>query len=154
MSTRYRLCVRIGYLALSGLLLLHAGCASLISNAANGLADNLSAAVTNQNDPETVRDGAPAYMLLLDSLLEGNPDDPALLAAAANLYASYGAVFADHPGRAARLTTRTRHYAEKAICISYPQSCDWNRATYEMYEATLLRLNKTHGEAVYAYSVA
>ncbi len=155
MRTRYGLGVRVGPLALCGLyLLLHAGCASLISNAANGLADNLSAAVTNQNDPETVRDGAPAYMLLLDSLLEGSPDDLALLAAAANLYASYGAVFADAPDRAARLTARARHYAEKALCLSYSRSCDWNGATYEAYEATLPDLKKKHGEAVYAYSVA
>ncbi|ETX07821.1 MAG: hypothetical protein ETSY2_08975 [Candidatus Entotheonella gemina] len=154
MSIRYRLCVRAAQLALSGLLLLHAGCASLISNAASGFADHLSAAVTNQNDPETVRDGAPAYMLLLDSLLEGDPGDPALLAAAANLYASYGAVFADDPNRSARLTERARHYAEKALCISYARSCEWNGATYEAYEVTLAHLKHKHGEAVYAYGVA
>ena len=43
------------------------------------MADNLSVAVLNQNDPETVRDGAPAYLLLLDSFLEGSPDDPDLI---------------------------------------------------------------------------
>ena len=64
-------------------LLQAAGCASLISNAASNFADNLGAAVANQNDPQTVKDGAPAYLLLLDSLIEGNPDDPAMLAAAA-----------------------------------------------------------------------
>ncbi len=154
MSIRYRLCLRTGQLVLSGLLLLHAGCASLVSNAANRFADHLSAAVTNQNDPETVRDGAPAYMLLLDSLLEGNPDDPALLAAAASLYASYGAVFTNEPDRASRLTQRARHDAEKALCISYPRSCDWNGATYEAYEATLTHLKNKHGDVVYAYSVA
>ena len=68
-----------------GACLLLSGCASLMSSAASGLADNLSAAVLNQNDPETVRDGAPAYLLLLDSFLEGSPDDPALLEAAAKL---------------------------------------------------------------------
>jgi hypothetical protein len=70
------------------------GCASLISNAASGLADNLSSAILNQDDPETVRAGMPSYMLLMDSFVEGSPDDPAMLGAAANLYASYGAVFA------------------------------------------------------------
>ncbi len=154
MSIPYRLCLRVVQLALIGLLGLHTGCASLISNAASGLADQLSAAVTNQSDPETVRDGAPAYMLLLDGLLEGNPDDPKLLAAAASLYASYGAVFADNPNRAARLTERARHYAERALCISYAQSCQWNGATYEAYEATLAALKNKHSNTVYAYSVA
>lgn len=154
MSTRYRLCMRAGQLALCGVLLLQAACASLISNATNRFADHLSAAVTNQNDPETVRDGAPAYMLLLDSLLEGSPDDSDLLAAAANLYASYGAVFANDLERASRLTKRARHYAEKALCISYPRSCEWNGATYETFEATLPHLKSKHSDVVYAYSVA
>ena len=85
-----------------------AGCASLVSNAASGFADSLSLAILNQDDPETVRAAVPSYMVLLDSLVEGNPDDPAILGAAATLYASYGAVFADEPARAKRLTRRAR----------------------------------------------
>lgn len=131
-----------------------AGCASLISNAASDFADNLSAAVVNQNDPETVRDGAPAYMLLLDSLLEGSPDDPALLSAAAGLYASYGAVFADDPARAARLTERALDYADRAICLSYAPSCEWNSVTYDVFQASLAGLKARHADVVYAYGVA
>lgn len=126
----------------------------MMSSAASGLADNLSAAVLNQNDPETVRDGAPAYMLLLDSFLQDNPDDPALLTAAANLYASYGAVFADDPERAARLTDRARHYATRAICISYSEACEWPDMTFERFDATLAGFTPGHAEVVYSYSVA
>ncbi len=53
-----------------------AGCSALISKATSGLASNLSAAILNQDDPETVRDGAPAYLLMLDSFIEGSPKDP------------------------------------------------------------------------------
>lgn len=130
------------------------GCASLMSSAAGGLADNLSSAVLNQSDPETVRDGAPAYMLLLDSFLEGNPDDPELLAAAANLYASYGAVFADEPARAARLTDRARDYGRRAACERYRPACQWSKMEYEQFEATLAGLEPRHAEAVYSYAVA
>lgn len=130
------------------------GCASLMSSAAGGLADNLSSAVLNQSDPETVRDGAPAYMLLLDSFLEGSPDDPELLAAAANLYASYGAVFADDPGRAARLTDRARRYGRQAVCETYRPACEWPSMDYGQFEATLGGLASKHAEAVYSYAVA
>ncbi len=75
--------------------MLLSGCAALMTSAASGLANDLSAAMLNQNDPEIVRDGAPAYMLLLDSMLESSPDDPDLLIAAAKMYATYGAVFAE-----------------------------------------------------------
>ncbi len=131
-----------------------AGCATVISSAASNFADNLSAAVLNQDDPEIVRDGAPAYLLLLDSMLEGNPDDPALLAAAANLYASYGAVFAVDPERARILTSRGRTYGIKSLCKSYAGSCKWKGMPFEQYEQSLAGLRKRQAVQVYAYSVS
>ncbi len=135
-------------------LALSTGCASLMSSAASGLADNLAMAVLNQNDPETVRDGAPAYLLLLDSFLEGNPNDPELLAAAANLYAAYGSIFADEPERAARLTERARLYGTRAICEGFRQSCGWQEMNFEQFEATLTDLEPRHAELVYSYAVS
>ena len=134
--------------------LLNTGCASLMSSAASGMADNLSKAIQNQNDPETVRAGAPAYMLLLDSFLEGSPDDPALLSATANLYASYGAVFAGDPERSKRLTEKARGDGFHAMCVSYKPSCDWRDITYNEYAATLPGLSKKHADVVYAYAFA
>ena len=134
--------------------LLNAGCASLISNVASGLADNLSLAIKNQNDPETVRDGAPAYLLLLDSFLEGSPDDPALNAAAATLYATYGAVFADDPDRAQRLTARATRYSSIAMCESYSPSCDWPGMQFEEFSATLAGLREKHEDSVLAHGIA
>ncbi len=125
-----------------------------MSSAAGGLADNLQAAVLNQNDPETVRDGAPAYMLLLDSFLQDNPDDPELLGAAANLYASYGAVFADDPARAARLTERARDYAARAICLSYDAACGWPDMPFDAFAASLPGLSSKHVDAAYSYAMA
>jgi len=154
MSTIFRHLQLVAAAGLVGSALFTAGCASLVSNAASDFADDLSAAVVNQVDPQTVRDGAPAYMLLLDSLIEGNPDDPAILAAAANLYASYGAVFAEEPARAAVLTERGRDYASRAMCESYQAACNWDGATFEAYEETLVGLQEKHADVVYAYSLA
>ncbi len=139
-------------LALSSVLL--GGCASLMSSAANGLADNLSAAILNQDDPETVRAGAPSYMLLLDSFLEGDPDNPDLLSAAATLYASYGAVFADDPARAQRLTARARNYAQEAMCESYAPSCGWPDANYDEFVATLHGVTARQSDYLYTYGFA
>ncbi len=125
-----------------------------MSSAAGGMADNLSAAILNQNDPQTVRDGAPAYLLLLDSFLEGDPDDPALLGAAARLYASYGTVFADEPARARRLTARARRYGSRALCESWQPACGWPDMTFPEFEQTLGRLAPRHAEPLYSYAVA
>lgn len=144
-----------GYTLLAACLpFLGAGCASLMSSAAGGMADNLSAAVLNQNDPQTVRDGAPAYLLLLDSFLEGDPDDPALLGAAARLYASYGTVFADDPERARRLTERARGYGSRALCESWEPSCGWPEMAFPEFERTLAGLAPRHAGALYSYAVA
>jgi hypothetical protein len=141
-------------IALAGVLMGCSGCATVVSNAASNFADNLSAAVVNQNDPETVRDGAPAYLLLLDSLIEGSPDDPAILSAAAGLYASYGAVFAEDPERAKRLTERAHGYGFKAMCLSFKPACDWPDLSFEDYEATLPDLREKHADIVYSYGLA
>lgn len=145
---------RVSQIIAISILVLNAGCASLMSSAASGLAEDLSAAVLNQNDPETVRDGAPAYLLLMDSFLEGSPDDPALLSAAANLYATYGSVFADNPERAARLTERARNYSTKALCESFKPSCSWQGMQFEEYEATLDGLTKRHADVVFSHGLA
>jgi len=145
---------RSGVLVFATLSLLISGCASLMSSAASGLADNLSAAVLNQNDPETVRDGAPAYLLLLDSFLEGSPEDPALLSAAASLYATYGTVFADDPERASRLTARARDYSTKALCNSYRPSCAWSGMLFEDYQQTLDGLSSKHADVVFSHGLA
>ena len=92
------------------------GCAALMASATNGLAQSLGSAILNQDDPETVRDGAPAFLLMLDSFVESTPGDTATLIAAAELYAAYGTVFVDDPARARRLTTRSRTW----VCWAVP----------------------------------
>ena len=130
------------------------GCASMMSSAASGLADNLSSAIRNQDDPETVRLGAPSYLLLLDSFIEGDPDNPQLLAAAAMLYASYGAVFAEDELRARRLTARGRGYAESAMCGRYRPACSWPHDTYDEFVASLDGIDRKQADTVYAYGLA
>lgn len=130
------------------------GCTIFVSSAATGLADNLSEAILNQDDPELVRAGAPSYLLLLDSFVAGSPDDPDILAAAATLYATYGAVFANEGVRASRLTTRARRYALKAMCESYSPACGWPDATYDEFVATLGGIRPKKAELLFTYGFA
>jgi hypothetical protein len=144
--------LNVAGLLVAGLLL--GGCTIIVSSAASGFADNLSAAILNQDDPELVRAGAPSYLLLLDSFVEGNPDDPAILAAGATLYATYGAVFAEDHVRASRLTTRARRYALTAMCETYQPSCDWPQAGFDEFVASLDGIPPKHAELLYTYGFA
>ena len=123
-------------------LSLATGCASLVSNATSGMAENLGKAILNQDDPETVRDGAPAYLLMMDSFVEGSPADAAMLSAAAELYAAYGIVFVDDAERARRLTARSLKYSRQAMCAVNEASCDIWEKPFDAFETGLDAVRK------------
>ncbi|MGI9222629.1 MAG: TRAP transporter TatT component family protein [Woeseiaceae bacterium] len=131
-----------------------AGCSYFISNAASSFGENLTSAIMNQDDPELVRAGMPSYILLLDSFLQGEEDNPAILDSAATMYASYGAVFANEPARAKRLTMRARDYAEKAMCQAYRDSCDWRGMPYDEFITSLGGVAADNADALYTYGFA
>ncbi|GIX36465.1 MAG: hypothetical protein KatS3mg126_2244 [Lysobacteraceae bacterium] len=100
-------------LALFALSLL-CGCAGMLRDLGSGL----EAGLRNHDDPATVAAGLPAYLLLLDGLVEERPDDPGRLALAASLYATYAGSFAGGDReRAARLAARSLGYARRLACL-------------------------------------
>ena len=135
-------------------LMLLSGCASLVSSAASDFADNVTDAMLNQVDPETAKAALPTFIVLLDSLLESDADNPEILSAGALMYATYGGVFAEEPRRASRLTQRAREYAGQAMCLSYEPACSWPDATYDEFVATLDGIDAGDAEYLYTYGVA
>jgi len=145
---------RSSVLLLIAASLLMGGCASMVSNAATSFGDNLSSSILNQDDPELVRAGMPAYILLLDSFLQGEEDNPAILASAATMYASYGAVFANDEARAAKLTARGRDYADDALCQKIEESCTWRNISYDAFAASLANVDEKHADLIFTYGFA
>jgi hypothetical protein len=131
-----------------------AGCASIMSSATSGLAASLSSAILNQDDPETVRDGAPAYLLMLDSFVQESPDDPAMLGAAAELYAAYGNIFVDDPERARRLTARGRNYGQQALCAAARNTCGIWGLPFDRFTAGLGKTVKADVQALYTVGLS
>ncbi len=70
-----------------------------------------------QSDLRTIREGTPAYLMLLDGMVEAWPDNPPLLIAAAQGYASYASVFFEDQDRdyAILLSAKGRRYALRAL---------------------------------------
>ena len=125
-----------------------------MQSATNGMAANLSAAIMNQDDPETVRDGAPAYLLMLDSFIEGSPNDAAMLAAAAELYAAYGVIFVQDAQRAARLTSRALSYARQSLCASNKSACGIHELSFKEFESALGKLDKKDSASLFTFGLA
>ena len=137
-------------LALSAL----AGCASFAASATSGLANNLSGAILNQDDPETVQAGAPAYLLLIDSLIDGDPQNENLLLSGSKLYGAYASAFIKEPERAKRLTHKARGYSDRALCVRSARLCNLLERPYDDFLAAISTLNKGDVPVLYASGVA
>ena len=75
----------------SGCVLVRKGAAKIVSP----MAMELSEGFMHQNDVDLVREGAPAFLLMLDALAEAHPDKPAVLIAAAEAQMAYAMGFVD-----------------------------------------------------------
>ena len=130
------------------------GCASMVSTATARMAQNLSAAVLDQDDLETVRQGAPAYLLLVDSLIADDPQASSLLQAGARLYVAYAAAFVTDPDRARRLTRRAVEYANRALCVELPPACAPGARTVDGFGAALAGANAAQVPSLYTWGIA
>jgi hypothetical protein len=119
------------------------GCSYLLSSATGSLTDELSAAILAHDDPATVRDGAPAYLIAVDGLIEGDPENEGLLLAGARLYGAYAGAFVDEPERANRLALRARGYAERALCERDRPLCE---AVWGSFDDFTNLLAETHSD--------
>ncbi len=142
--------LRLGFILILCMAL--AGCASMISSATRGLADNLSQAILNQNDPQTVRDGAPAYLIMIDSLVAGDQDNVDMLRAAARLYGSYASAFVDDEERAALLASKSLDYARRALCLELEYLCPAMTVKLEDLQAELARVKQGGQPVLYDFA--
>ncbi|HSH69709.1 MAG TPA: TRAP transporter TatT component family protein [Deferrisomatales bacterium] len=141
-------------LAAFALCTLLAGCASLLGSATGRLAADLSAAIANQDDPRTVRDGAPAYLLLVDGLIEGDPGDVDLLLTGARLYGTYAAAFVEDPDRARRLAAKARRYGDTALCECDAALCAAARGPLDGFLAALTTAGPADAAVLQGFAAA
>lgn len=135
--------------------LLLSGCASLMNSASSRLANQLGAAVTNSDDPATVRDGLPAYLLLLDGLVSGSPENASTLLAAAELNSAYAGNFVGSDAkRGQRLARKAFDYAKRAVCVDAPSLCKAIDANPETFNAEVSKLSLKQVSMAYSLAAA
>ena len=130
------------------------GCTVLVSSATSGLADDVSAALVDQSDPLLVRDGAPAYLILIDGLIAGDPDNEDLLLAAARLYSSYASAFVADSARSSALNAKARDYGERVLCLNDAALCEAIVGPFDVFEAQILRTDASDLPALYGFGSA
>lgn len=139
---------RLIFILIFGLIL--TSCSSIISSATNKMAKNLSTAIMNNDDLATVRAGAPAYLLMLDSFVEGDPEDSNMQIAAANLYSAYAGVFVkDDEQRAKRLTQKSLDFALNANCLIDESRCGLKTMEFKKFETIIEKYEKEDIESLF-----
>lgn len=136
------------------LCILLSACASMINSATQKMAHNLSQAILNQNDIETVKAGAPAYLIMIDSLIEGDPENTAILLSGSKLYSSYTSAFVEDEERAKRLAQKSYTYAHSALCMKLKDLCDSLDKKSDELTPQLEKINVSQQPLLYDFASA
>ena len=126
-------------------------CGQLIANAKKEFAQDLSATILEFDDPETIKKGVPAYLILISSMVKGDPENPALLESAAQLYGAYASSFTDSDISKKTLTKRAFSYASHAICLRDSNFCDIKDISYFEFEKRLDAVDKVQAESLFIF---
>ena len=118
------------------------------------VADGLSRGILNQNDIPTVRDGLPAYLLILDGLIESQPDNTDLLIAGSKLYGAYASSFVDDPVRAKRLSARAHWYGTRMLCIEVENICDALQDDFDKFTKLVSKIPEKDVAAIYSFATS
>lgn len=84
---------------------------------ASTLLEEVAKSSYKQSDLRMIREGMPAYLMLMDGMIETLPDQPELLVAAAQGYSSFASVFIEEQDKdyAGLLYARAKHYGLRSL---------------------------------------
>jgi len=136
------------------MLLLALSLSGCVSMATERMAANLSSAMLNQTDPEIVRSGAPAYLLLLDSFIEDDPQDQALLYAGARLYGAYAGGLVDDPARKSALMEKALVYAGRGLCPKAEALCAARLKPFDTFNSILGTQDEERIQGIFLYATS
>jgi hypothetical protein len=138
---------RTGSILIAALLL--GGCASMVASFTSGFAEDLGNSILDNPDVEMVQEGAPAYLLLIDALVDQSPENANLLMQSARLKSAYATAFVTNGERAKMLAADALADMEKAICLSIKGGCDVRTREFEAYEVWLAERKLTDLGSLY-----
>ncbi|NOQ90889.1 MAG: hypothetical protein GQ549_08075 [Gammaproteobacteria bacterium] len=129
-------------------------CSHVISNAKTEFSQDLAATIMESDDPETIKKGVPAYLILISSMIRGSDDNPDLLESGAKLYGAYASGFADSVESKKVLSKRAFDYASRAMCLRNENFCDLKNVSYFEYEKRLKSVDVSQVESLFVFASA
>lgn len=89
-----------------------------------------------------VEAGAPAYLIMVDSLIDQAPDSPDMLSSGAQLYTAYSDVFITDRERKRKLADKAMNYALNATCFAQSNACDLKQMPFEQFSTVVNAMEK------------
>ncbi|HEX4481185.1 MAG TPA: TRAP transporter TatT component family protein [Rudaea sp.] len=129
-------------------------CASVVNRATHQFTENLTTGILNEDDIDTVHDGVPAYLMLIDGIIEGDPENASTLLAGAKLYGAYAGGFVGDPVRAQRMADRAYNYARRALCVREKKLYDALQGPFDQFQTALNQADKRDIETLYGFAAA
>ena len=114
----------------------------LVTEKASALFGDVALSAGRQSDVVLVRQAIPAYLLLIDGMIQNYPDNPELLLAGARTYASYAALLdEDDEARAENLYARAKQYAVKSLGL-HPLFKDAMGKSIDLFQKSVAQTGK------------
>lgn len=130
------------------------GCGYAISSATGDFSERLKQTILAQNDPETVKEALPAYLLILEASAVGDTDNENLLFANANLYTSYLSLLPDDSVRKPRLSRKGLDFALRGTCLHAENWCDLQQKPATEMQGLLAETNIKDTDCLYSLAAA
>ncbi len=130
------------------------GCSFFIDSASRDFANQFKQTLLNHNDPDTVAEALPAYLLMLEALQKADDDKAPLLLATANLYGSYLSLLPDTSPRKQPLSRKALDFALRGACVDNETLCGLQQKNPAELQAISEQVSSEDLDSLYSVGAA
>jgi hypothetical protein len=136
------------------LAFLFSGCSQLIEKKASAFGDQLTQSMLNFEDPATVSDAMPTFIILMNSMASQKDAGPSSKLATAQLLGAYSSAFVADEKRQKTLANLAFNYAKEGSCQMDKRWCSADRLKGRDFSQFTAQLTDKDVALIYSYAGA
>ncbi len=131
-------------LCLISIMTFTSGCGRIVNHFTQPIFDDLTTSLFKQKDLVLTEQGAPAFLLLIDGLIEHSPDSKSLLVAGSSTLSAYNGAFVGkkYPERNKILAKKAKSYAIRALSLHNKEFAEVKDKAHTEFITCLPSFNK------------
>lgn len=129
-------------------------CGSLLSSVSEDFSQNLNQVILNHNDPQTVAEAIPAYLLMQEALIKQQADNQKLLLSTSTLYRAYAGLVDKDKFRLKALTDKAFDFGLRAACLQKNDFCHLDQRIFADFEAIIQQSTQDDLNVLYTLGTA